>query len=292
MARSFHISSVSSGGDPIVLTNDSQWPGVLTAMSTTPSATFHVPLGGGAKLARRCITRPATEKRWTMSSWLAMTSWAATSRTCPPTRGRSWRAATMQIAARTPASSQSWRPGIDSGGPSSGPTAYIRPLMAWAVIGVARQLRSGPVAPKAVRKQVTTDGPHHASPSGSSTTPVTGVAAVGEAMTTSTFAASSASSGWARSSAKSSVARRHPAAYHASSHAARGPAADVDGGARSLQAQDVGAVAGQDPAAVRADRGGQVEDPYAPERQHSRGGTVRHSPPPAPAAGGRPRGAP
>ena len=51
--RSSHISSVSSAGEPIVLTNASQWPGVLTAMSTIPSA--HRP--GPAR--RHAEVRPA-----------------------------------------------------------------------------------------------------------------------------------------------------------------------------------------------------------------------------------------
>ena len=127
----------------------------------------------------------------------------------------------MHVAARTPASSQCWRPGIASGGPSSGPTGYISPLIACAVNGVIFQSRSGPVAPNGVSRHVTTDAGHQLSPSGSATKPTTGVAAVGEATTTSTVAASSASSGRARSSVTSRVTRRHPAAYQASNHAPR-----------------------------------------------------------------------
>ena len=98
----------------------------------------------------------------------------------------------MQMAARIPAPSHSWRPGIDSGGPSSGPMAYISPLIAWAVSGVAFQFRNGPVAPNAVSRQVTAVGGVQLNPGGASTKPATGVAVDGEAITTSAVAASSA----------------------------------------------------------------------------------------------------
>ena len=120
------------------------------------------------------------------SSWLAVTSWAATSSTWPPTHGRSCSAAAMQMAARMPASSQCWRPGIASGGPSSGPTWYISPLIAWAVSGVIRQSRNGPVAPNGVSRHVTTDAAHQLEPERLGDEPDTGVAAVGDATTTST----------------------------------------------------------------------------------------------------------